>query len=494
MFVIFPHQLWEDISHVPPNENIYLIEEPMFFYDSIHRPILPHKLKIAYMVACMHVYHDYLRHKFTPRCVHYIAFDDVPAFYKAMQKATHVSFCDPVDHDVMKKYTQLQPRVHVLPTKMFLLSSVDLWEYHARNSTSRSTHAMFYKYVRGKLHVLQDVPNMDRENRNALPKTWKGTSPPGLYSHPVYKKACVYVEQHPVFSKAVGSLENIRIWPITFEHALHALRTFLSNRLEQYGTYQDAIHKDHVFLYHAGMSPVLNIGLLSPHQVLQHVLMHRGKTAMRNVEGFVRQLIGWREYMRYLYVCHQEVLESNHFGHQRTFQDRDAWLNGTTQLPIVDHEIHKILQFGYAHHIVRLMVFLNLFHLMEIHPHHVYAWFMQMIAMDAYDWVMKSNIYAMGWHYPKAMVKPYLSTSNYLLKMSNYPKGPWCNVWDALFYRFLQTHTPHLVRGAQVYLRNLAAWDRKPKSEQKEMSQEAQTFLRHATTSLTKSRSKAPRR
>lgn len=110
----------------------------------------------------------------------------------------------------------------------------------------------------------------------------------------------------------------------------------------------------------------------------------------------------------------------------------------------MDLEIKKALKTGYAHHIIRLMIFLNAFKLMYIHPEDIYKWFMEIVSIDAYDWVMKSNIYCMGYYYENAMTKPYISSSNYILKMSNYKKEDWVNIWNALFYGYLHRKYPNI--------------------------------------------------
>ena len=160
-----------------------------------------------------------------------------------------------------------------------------------------------------------------------------------------------------------------------------------------------------------------------------------------------------------------EIIRSNTFKLTRTFKDWDAWYNGTTGINIIDTEIQKANKYGWSHHIIRLMVFLNIMILLEIRPDHIYKWFMEVVPMDAYDWVMKSNIYCMGYFYDKAMVKVYISTSNYLRRMSNY-KFTDCDtqLWDVLFYTFLKKHKYSLTAGNSVYLRNLS---REPKHKAK---------------------------
>ena len=183
---------------------------------------------------------------------------------------------------------------------------------------------------------------------------------------------------------------------------------------------------------------MLNIGLLDPNKVLSMIIKQQ-QVPINSLEGLVRQLIGWREYMRYVYVMKYNMIRNANLPqNDMTFKSWDPWYNGATGIYPLDQEIKKAMKYGYAHHIIRLMIFMNFFILCEIHPDEIYKWFMEVVSIDAYDWVMISNIYAMGYFDKGAMRKPYITTSNYILKMSNYKRdGKWDVIWTALFYRFI---------------------------------------------------------
>lgn len=208
---------------------------------------------------------------------------------------------------------------------------------------------------------------------------------------------------------------------------------------------------------------MINIRLLYPSYIVDQI--SSVDTDITNKEGFLRQVVGWREYMRYLYEYHYDEINANHFLSLNKLPKK--WTN--FGLEPFDNEMKKGIEYGYSHHIIRLMVFLNLFVMMQIDPNDVYTWFMENIALDAYDWVMRSNIYCMGWYFTGAMVKPYISTSNYLLKMGNYPKGDWCKIWDALFYNFLSQNKHKLIGGSRVYLHNLVYYEKLHITKQKDM-------------------------
>ncbi|RYF43002.1 MAG: cryptochrome/photolyase family protein, partial [Cytophagaceae bacterium] len=214
---------------------------------------------------------------------------------------------------------------------------------------------------------------------------------------------------------------------------------FLEERLELFGPYEDAIAQQYPQMFHSVISPLLNNGLLTPQHVVETTLhfaeIHN--TPIESLEGFIRQIIGWREYMRATYVRYgREMRTRNHLNHSRSLDG--SWWTGNTGLEPVDTTIHSVLSTGYAHHIERLMILGNAMLLLRIHPDEVYEWFMSLF-IDAYDWVMVPNAYAMSQFAAgdKITTKPYISGSNYIFKMSDYKKGDWAGQWDALYWRFI---------------------------------------------------------
>ena len=188
---------------------------------------------------------------------------------------------------------------------------------------------------------------------------------------------------------------------------------------------------------------MLNVGLLTPEQVLRRAL-EAGESRsipLNSLEGFVRQIIGWREFMAAMYQRHGRQMRTTNFW---GFEDRplpDAFYAGTTGLPPIDDAIHHALETGWCHHIERLMLIGNLMLLCGFHPDRIYQWFMDLF-VDAYDWVMVPNVYGMSQFADGGLftTKPYLSGSNYVRKMSDYPKGDWCDIWDGLFWSFIHRH------------------------------------------------------
>lgn len=190
------------------------------------------------------------------------------------------------------------------------------------------------------------------------------------------------------------------------------------------------------------LTPALNIGLLTPQQIIDKTFdFHKQLNyPLNSLEGFIRQIIGWREFMRGIYLREGvKQRTTNTWGLTRKIPN--SFYNGTTGIEPIDQTIKKILETGYAHHIERLMVLGNFMHLCEFDPDEVYRWFMELF-IDAYDWVMVPNIYGMSQYADGGLMttKPYVSGSNYILKMSDYTKGPWCEVWDGLYWRYIDQH------------------------------------------------------
>ncbi|MDZ7722492.1 MAG: FAD-binding domain-containing protein [candidate division KSB1 bacterium] len=247
---------------------------------------------------------------------------------------------------------------------------------------------------------------------------------------------CSFVEK--TFPDHPGSIAEFSL-PTTRTQALSFFDDFLQNRFEQFGPYEDAINSEHPFLFHSIISPALNIGLVTPQDILDKLepIMYAGDVHLPSLEGLIRQIVGWREYMYGMYRILN--LKGNFFQQKRRLTQ--AWYEGTTGIPPLDHCIQKALRYGYLHHIERLMIVGNLMLLSGIHPKEVFTWFMELF-VDSADWVMTPNVYGMSQFADGGQIatKPYIAGSNYILKMSNYKKGTWCDIADGLYWRFIEMH------------------------------------------------------
>lgn len=439
-FIILPTQLYQKHTVPLKNLDVYVIEEPAYYYDKVYKPFKVNKAKIAFIHACVNAYCKQKRFKLQPYK------NIVDKDYEFLRQYDEIVMYDPIDDEILEKY-QTIAKTHdasltILESPDLLIAKTKLAGYFDTHGT-KVKHATFYEFMKKELEVLQNVPNLDKDNRSPPPKTapnaYQYKSPKSVAT--LYDEAIQFANTN--FAEHYGDASSVKLFPITHAHSKKAFNTFLKERLTSFGKYEDAVMQEDPFMFHSVISPLLNVGLLTPRQALQMTMeyyhKHSSDIPLSSLEGFVRQVIGWRAFMQALYIFKgKELLKSNLPNNQNTFINISNWYNGTTGIAPLDEEIKKAEKLGYAHHIVRLMMFMNFFILCELHPHEIYKWFMEVVSMDAYSWVMVSNIYAMGYFHPRIMSKPYLSTSNYIIKMTNYKRdGKWDKVWDALYYDFV---------------------------------------------------------
>lgn len=447
--LIFPHQLFED-SPLLNGLPIYLIEEFLFF-----RQYNFHKKKIAFHRATMEHYEAFLTSK-DIEVVYIGSAQDISDIrellpYLESQGITKVYYIDPVDNWLQKRIDkgcsdnaidQL-----VLDSPLFLNTNEDLQPFF-RNDKKKYHQTSFYTDQRIKRHILID-PNgkptggkwtFDTENRKKYPvkKTPPSIQFPDLDAF--YKEALDYVAQH--FKNNLGELGQQPLYPTNFETSQQWFQQFLEQRFLEFGTYEDAIVAESPILNHSVLTPMLNVGLITPREVVSESIAFakENNIPINSLEGFVRQIIGWREFIRGIYESRgSDGRTRNFWGFTRKIPK--SFYDGTTGIDPIDITIKKILQTGYCHHIERLMVLGNFMMLCEFDPDEVYRWFMELF-IDSYDWVMVPNVYGMSQFADGGLMatKPYISSSNYLMKMSNYKKGEWQAIWDGLFWRFMDTH------------------------------------------------------
>ena len=261
----------------------------------------------------------------------------------------------------------------------------------------------FYMSQRKRLKILVDDSgkpeggkwSFDPENRSRLPKdchvpqiSWPQ---PAAASSEILAAARRWVTSE--FPGAPGNPDDFH-YPITRRQALTTLQDFLQQRFEHFGLYEDAIHDQQTFLFHSVLTPALNIGLLSPAEIVESALQYADRVPLNSLEGFLRQVIGWREYMRGVYRHFgRRQRTTNFWGHQRALPA--SFYDGTTGIEPVDTVIRRVQQHAWCHHIERLMILGSFMLLCEFSPDAVYQWFMELF-IDAYDWVMVPNIIGMA--------------------------------------------------------------------------------------------------
>jgi deoxyribodipyrimidine photolyase-related protein len=367
-------------------------------------------------------------------------------------------------------------------TPLFLNSSKEIAAYFS--DKKRMFQTDFYKYQRQSRNILLENKQKpvggkwtyDDENQLKYPK---GKIPPTIdFLHPntFYSEALTYTQQY--FPDNYGKLNTDFIYPTTFAESKNWLQTFFKSRFSEFGAFEDAIVANENILHHAVLTPMMNTGLLNPQLIIDEALLYAGthKIPLNSLEGFIRQIIGWREFIRAVYQLKgTEERTKNYWGFTRKIPP--SFWAGTTGIAPVDDTIKKILETGYCHHIERLMVLGNFMLLCEFDPDEVYRWFMELF-IDAYDWVMVPNVYGMSQFADGGLMatKPYISGSNYLMKMSDYKKGEWQNVWDGLFWRFMHTHRNFFLQNPRLGML-VNSFDKMPDIKQKTHLKNADQFL-----------------
>lgn len=455
--LIFPNQLFENIDPIigKGKRIYYLIEEPLFFSDK-ERIEKFNGLKLLMHRASMKIYEDYLLSKGLD--VQYIDYHDIDRFHTGVAGANEVIYYDVVDHLLQKRldsiFKDYGKKTTMLPTQAFICSLDELDQFIADRAKLKRKYFQtdFYRWQRKRLNILMNENgefeggklSFDKENRQGAPKAGF----PKTKYHTTRKNKYIEEAQHYVretFSDHYGNVEKFGHIAFSTADARAKLRIFLENRLFSFGYYEDAIDTENPFLYHSLMSAALNIGIITPMEVINEALdyfyAYPETIGINDIEGFVRQIIGWREYYRMVYMhLYDSMVGQNLLGHTRELTE--LWYTGETGIEPVDYNIHIAFEYGYLHHIIRLMVIGQFMLLCEIHPRDMYRWFME-FAIDSYDWVMVPNVYGMVGYNDggSTTTKPYISSSNYILKMSNFKRGSgeqaWDYIWRAMYYRFI---------------------------------------------------------
>lgn len=460
--LIFPNQLFEKHPglRLKPS-NIALIEDSLFFGDH-HYPARFHQQKLWLHRATMKRFEASLLDQDFQTT--YVDFDAKPDSLKRclkrlLKKSKSKKFAtiDPVDFILEKRLNaiadELGIEIEFLPNPGFVNSAVENQEY--RDGKKRWFMADFYKWQRKRKKVLVDDSgepvggkwSFDEDNRKKVPKKLLDGIPAILkikYDE-LDQEAKVHVEAN--FGGNPGTLEHL-YYPTSHAQAKKWLQHFLKHRLENFGPYEDAIVQGESWLWHSILTPMLNVGLLTPQQVVDETLKFAQKndSPLNSVEGFVRQVIGWREFIRATYEDLGVAMRTtNHWNHQRKLPD--SFYDGSTGILPIDDTIKRLITTGYCHHIERLMVLGGFMFLCEIDPKDIYRWFMEMF-VDSYDWVMVPNVYAMSQHADGGLIttKPYFSGSSYVRKMSHHKKADWCDVWDGLYWRWIWNHVDELAK------------------------------------------------
>jgi deoxyribodipyrimidine photolyase-related protein len=447
--------------------------------------------RIVMFLAAMRHFAQALRN--SGRVVHYTALDD-PTNQQSLATQLHadiqrlqprrVIMTEPGDWRVLQAMRDTE-RTTTTPFSIredrHFYCSIPEFAAHARGRKSLRME-FFYRAMRTRHKVLMQPQdprqpeggqwNFDAENRESF-----GTQGPGLVPEratfppdAITQEVMALVQRR--FKSHPGELTEFA-WPVTRANALSALDRFVTERLPRFGPYQDAMWPGEPWLFHAHVSAALNLKLLNPREVIHAAVSayQTGAAPLASVEGFVRQILGWREYVRGIYWTRMpEYAESNALC---AHEDLPIWYwTGQTDMTCMRDAITQTLRFGYAHHIQRLMV-TGLFALMYgVAPHHVHAWYLA-VYVDAVEWVELPNTLGMSQYADGGLMasKPYIATGKYIQRMSPYCQqcrydpaqrtGPIACPMTTLYWDFLMRHEALLTRNPRMALqvKNIARID-----------------------------------
>ena len=446
VFIVFPHHLFQDIEPLKNADEVYLVEEYLYFNQYKF-----HKQKLVFHRASMKYYRSYLKENNI--AVQYIEATDAKHDVRELlqhlsqREITQIAYYDVCDNWLEKRIGQSCKAFNLSAYKrespLFINTTADLESYFGDRSKFFQTD--FYIQQRKKLNILIDKNgkpvggkwSFDAENRLKYPKDKTAPNIQFPAINEFYQEAIYYVKKN--FGHNYGTVSEKIIYATTHHESDEWLKQFLQQRFNEFGEYEDAIVDQENILHHGVLTPMLNVGLLTPRQIIDEAIHYslKNEVPLNSLEGFIRQIIGWREFIRGVYLYKgTEERNTNFWKFDKKIPS--SFYDGTTGIEPIDITIKKVLETGYCHHIERLMLLGNFMLLCEFDPDEVYQWFMELF-IDAYDWVMVPNVYGMSQFADGGIMatKPYISGSSYVLKMSNFKKDDWCPVWDALFWNFM---------------------------------------------------------
>lgn len=468
-----------------------------------------HKARIALFLSAMRHFAETLQNQLYPLVYlrlgehGYANLSEAWTVLLSQYNPQQVIVCEPGDYRVLKTLEQcasaVNKRLVVRDDTFFLCSQADFKRWAGHSKQLRMEY--FYRYMRKRYQVLMsgNEPvggkwNYDHDNRKSFSKHGPQNVPqiPNFeidrITHAVFADVEHYFADHP------GTLHYF-CWPVTRQQALVFLQHFIADKLADFGTHQDAMWQNEsasgAFLWHSLLSSSLNLKLLHPKEVIDAVeqayVTHH--LPLASVEGFIRQILGWREFIRGLYWLDMPAMAAaNHYRHQR---ELPVWYwTGKTNMNCMRQTINQTMQYGYAHHIQRLMITGMFGLLAEVQPQQVADWYLA-VYVDAVDWVELPNVVGMALHARGGRLtsKPYIASGAYIKRMSNY-----CNSCDyrpelktsakacpvtTLYWNFLIEHEQALLSNPRTVLlvKNLNKFDAEEKMLIQQKAQQVLTAI-----------------
>ena len=489
--IIFPNQLFRESPLLQIDCELLILEDSLFFGNDQNFKYSNHINKLIFLKASIDAYKEYLKQKGlkVKHVVNQKSFTTIDYLKKYLgNKYKEVNVIDPNDYLLSKRLSNFTKSNHIklniFKSPMFLTDETLVNAFKLNDK--KPLMARFYQNQRKSQNILINKDgspsggkwSFDELNRKKLPKN---IEIPKLKKLVKNKFVIEAEEKYSNNKNEYLGISKYFFYPTTFEEVDDWLNDFFENRFSFFGDYEDALTKKDSFLWHSLLSPLLNVGLITPRDVIDKALNFSKEhdIPLNSLEGFVRQVVGWREFISLVYQKYGVQMRTKNFWDFEYKAIPKSFYNASTGIEPVDNVIKNILKFGYCHHIERLMILGNFMLLCRIHPDEVYKWFMEMF-VDSYDWVMVPNVYGMSQFSDGGIfsTKPYISSSNYIKKMSDYKDDYWCKVWDGLFWKFIKDYEIFFKKQYRLSMltRNL----NKMKSEQLE------THLNIATDYLSK--------
>ena len=424
-----------------------------------------HKSKIALFFSAMRSYRDQLKNN-SYKVIYYDAnnnfsmsyFDKLLDIVKSnkIEKIEIYEIEDkPFERDFLDFCKTNNIEITFLPSPMFIDSRGSF--KHFLGDKKFHLQANYYKQMRKKKKLLleDNKPiggrwSFDEDNRKKLPSGYEIPKLPIIKPYKEFSEISNVININ--FSNHPGELHS---WmPHSYEQIVEWLEIFFKERFNEFGHYEDAIDKDEHFINHSVLSSSLNLGLITPKEVIDKSIDYAEKNdiPLNSLEGFIRQIIGWREFIRGIYQNYgDQMVKSNYWNHKNKLTA--AWYDGSTGIEPLDEAIKGAIKYGYTHHINRLMILSNIMNLCNIDPNEIYKWFMEMF-IDSSDWVMVPNVYGMGTFADGGIfaTKPYICGSSYILRMSNFKKGDWCDIVDGLYWKFIEEKKDFFITNPRLSL------------------------------------------
>ena len=482
--IIFPNQLFEKSFSISNGCKTYLIEEHLFF-----KQYNFHKQKIFFHRSSMKSYEEFLIKKGVE--VIYVDSNNENSDVRNFLNNTEISKINiyhPEDNWLEKRIKETcqinKIEIKIYENPLFLTSRDSLFPFF-NPEKKKLFQTSFYKNQRKKFNILineYDKPiggkwTYDDMNRKKFPKNKK---PPSIDYSKIksinFLDSYNYVESN--FAKNFGEINSFQLYPTDFKSAKIWFNNFLKTRFDEFGIYEDAVLINESIINHSVISPLINSGLLEPKYIVETSLDYYKKydIPLNSMEGFIRQIIGWREFIRGVYYSKgTEERTKNYWNFKRKIPK--SFYEGSTGIDPIDDTIKKVKKTAYGNHIERLMILGNFMVLCEFDPDEVYKWFME-VFIDSYDWVMVPNVYGMSQFADGGLMstKPYISSSNYIIKMSDYKKGSWSEIWDGLFWTFMDKQRDFFKKNPRMRML-ISSFDKMESMKKEKLLIDADNFL-----------------